>query len=406
MRLDLLLAGDPQLTTPEFRLVAAATRWPQTTAAGDHMRALAADVRDWRRVARIVDRHRIPGLASAAIDLLCPDAGVRAHMAANARQSAMQELRFAYETLRLVRLLEGAGIPVRVIKGVTAALLAFGRFGVRFSMDVDLLIRPRDVPAASAILTAAGYGRTEPAADAGPAAMRARMARYKDLVFEHPDSGAVVELHWRLFQNPHLLRGPDLDRREPLELLPGVVVHGLPRDLSILYLFAHGTEHGWARLKWLADIGAILAGAPQREVERLYAKARGRGAHRLVVPGLVLSHALYGTHLPEAARRDSLRDWRIRSLVRTAYASLVGDEDGIELEDRPHGTTRKNLSHYCLSADPRFLFSEARYDLLDRVEGEAAGGYRIARLAGRLLGLARRRSLADHHSQKSDAPGR
>ena len=56
--------------------------------------------------------------------------------------------------------------------------------------------------------------------------MRARMARYKDLAFEHPDSGLMVELHWRLFQNPYLLRGDDLDAREPMQLVPGASVAG------------------------------------------------------------------------------------------------------------------------------------------------------------------------------------
>ncbi|MEG8053171.1 nucleotidyltransferase family protein [Sphingomonas aerolata] len=285
-------------------------------------------------------------------------------------------------------MLEGAGIPVRVLKGATAAMLAFGRYGVRYSMDIDLIVAKDQVAHAASLLDARGYVRIAPAADASAATMRARMARYKDLAFENPDPGLMVELHWRLFQNPYLLRGDDLDAREPMQLVPGASVAVLPRTPAILYLFAHGTEHGWARLKWLADIGAIIAAETPADLDQFYARAQKRGAARLVAAGLILSHALYETALPGASRDDLAHDWRLRSLVRTAYASLIGDEDGRELEQVAHATTRKNLSHYLISRDPRFVVHELRYDLLDRSAEGLKGGSRLGRVSRRLWALS------------------
>lgn len=389
LNLDALLAGDAQFETPEFALVAAATRWPRTPEAQARVRAEADRVSDWPRVVQIIDRHRVSGLASGMLaGLADPDA--YAEIAASARENAVQELMFVHETLRLVRLIEVEDISVSVLKGVSAALMAFGRFGVRHSTDIDLMVPPACVASAASVLDAQGYVRIEPAKNADESAMRARMARYKDFVFEHPITGTVVELHWRLFQNRYLLRGKDLDRRTTIELHPGARVSALQRDVAVLYLFAHGTEHGWARLKWLADIGAILSAEGVHGAERIYFTARKRGAGQLVAPGMVLSHALYGTALPDAVRRDVARDWRTRSLIRTAYDSLVGEEDGHELEDRAHATTRKNLSHYLMSKDIRFVFSEIRYDLLDRTEDRPAYTSRIARLATRLWRLASR----------------
>ena len=388
VRLADLLDGDAQLATAEFALVAAATRWPLDAAAASRIRAIAATVTDWPRVAMIVDRHRVAGLFAAGIGALCPDAETRATIHALARDSAVQELQSVFETLRLVRVLEAAGIPVRVLKGASAAILAFGRFGLRYSMDIDLLVARSSVAHAATLLDAQGYVRIEPPADAGAAMLRARMARYKDLAFEHPDTGILIELHWRLFQNPYLLRGADLDAQAQMQLVPGASVAVLPRDQAILYMFAHGTEHGWARLKWLADIGALFAAEPAQSVDQFYARARRRRIGRLVAPGLVLSHALYGTPLPAAVRTDMAKDWRMRALLRTAYASLVGEEDGRELEHLPHATTRKNLSHYLMSRDPRFLLHELRYDLLDRTPDDAAGASRLRRVARRLWGLA------------------
>lgn len=387
LRLGDLLDGDAQLATAEFALVAAATRWPLDAAASSRIKAIAATVTDWPRVAMIVDRHRVAGLFAAGIGALCPDAETQATIHGLARDSAVQELGSVFETLRLVRVLDAAGIPVRVLKGASAAILAFGRFGLRYSMDIDLLVGRSSVVHAARLLDAQGYVRVEPPADAGAAMLRARMARYKDIAFEHPDTGILVELHWRLFQNPYLLRGADLDRHAQMQLVPGASVSVLPRDQAILYMFAHGTEHGWARLKWLADIGAIFASEPADSVDLFYAGVRDRNVERLVAPGLILGHALYGTPLPDAVRTDMAKDWRMRALLRTAYASLVGEEDGTELEHLPHATTRKNLSHYLISRDPRFLLHELRYDLLDRAADDAAGTSRLTRVARRLWGL-------------------
>lgn len=392
VNLDALLDGDPQIATPEFALVVTATRWPHDPHGAARIRALAARVTDWPRFAMIVERHRVAGLVAAGLN----DAGlndtvagadVRAAIRAMARDSAVQELQSVFETLHLVRALEGAGIPVRVLKGATAAMLAFGRYGVRYSMDIDLIVAKDQIAQAASLLDARGYVRSAPAADASAATMRARMARYKDLAFQHPDSGLMVELHWRLFQNPYLLRGDDLDARAPMQLVPGASVTVLPRAPAILYLFAHGTEHGWARLKWLADIGAILTAQTPAEVDRFYTDAQQRGVARLVAAGLILSHALYETPLPGAIRDDLTRDWRLRSLVRTAHASLVGDEDGRELEQVSHATTRKNLSHYLISRDPRFVIHELRYDLLDHSAEGLEGVSRFGRLSQQLWAL-------------------
>ena len=402
LNLDALLDGDAQIATPEFALVVAATRWPHDPRWAARIRDLASQVTDWPRVAAIVERHRVAGLFAAGLNhagLPDIDAGTdaRAAIGALARDSAVQELQSVFETLHLVRMLEGAGIPVRVLKGATAAMLAFGRYGVRYSMDIDLIVAKDQVAHAASLLDARGYVRIAPAADASAATMRARMARYKDLAFENPDSGLMVELHWRLFQNPYLLRGDDLDAREPMQLVPGASVAVLPRAPAILYLFAHGTEHGWARLKWLADIGAILAAETPADLDQFYARAQKRGAARLVAAGLILCHALYETALPGASRDDLAHDWRLRSLVRTAYASLIGDEDGRELEQVAHATTRKNLSHYLISRDPRFVVHELRYDLLDRSAEGLKGGSRLGRVSRRLWALSGGR----HHAQNS-----
>mgnify|MGYP006155727539 CR=1 FL=1 len=46
-----------------------------------------------------------------------------------------------------------------------------------------------------------------------------------------------------------------------LAIYRALVQAGLVDEL-VVYLAAHGTNHGWSRLKWLADFAAFLAAQP------------------------------------------------------------------------------------------------------------------------------------------------
>lgn len=376
--------------TRELAFVAAATRWPRSPADTARTAAIATTVSDWPLVLRLTETHRVVGLVADAVGMLPGDAlppPDRAALLAEARAQAVDDLRYAHETVRLVHAFEAAEIAVVVLKGAAVAREVFGRFGLRSSIDIDLLVAPADVAEAARILGRMGLARTEPAADASHADLRDRLARHKDFVFWNDRNGHTVELHWRLFQNPMILPAitPMLGR--PMELLSGENVPVLPLRTTALYLCVHGGEHGWARLKWLADIGALLrAGAV--DADMLYADACTHKVRRMVGPGLVLAHRIYDTALPTALVRHLRHDWRMRRLVDVAWTCLVGEEDGRELEERAFATTRKNLSHYLVSAHPRHLWREFWFDVHD-APLEADGCNRLTRLARRAWGLVR-----------------
>ena len=80
-----------------------------------------------------------------------------------------------------------------------------------------------------------------------------------------------VELHWRLTYNMALLRGIDARVKTQEVALPGGAVRTLADDALFAYLCADGALHGWARLKWLADLNAWLNA--QGETDRCYRQA-------------------------------------------------------------------------------------------------------------------------------------
>ena len=58
------------------------------------------------------------------------------------------------------------------------------------------------------------------------------------------------------------------------------------------YLCMHGALHWWNRLKWLADVNALLASTPEDGVERLVRAAEARGAGRAAAQALLLCQRL------------------------------------------------------------------------------------------------------------------
>jgi hypothetical protein len=99
------------------------------------------------------------------------------------------------------------------------------------------------------------------------------------------------------------------------------------------YLCTHGTVSRWFRLKWLADIQALLSGKSPEEVARLFDAARSRGAERAAGLALRLCRRLWDLPLPAAVAERLDADRGLPWLERSCLKALHGPEF-------PHGLFR------------------------------------------------------------------
>src|SRR6516164_6950217 len=176
----------------------------------------------------------------------------------------------AREAMRLQRLFDEADLPVIFVKGPALAVLAFGNLGLRNGQDIDILVPYEALPAASAVILRAGYRRFAPPPNICDAQLRLVMQLRKDLGFVHQSTGLRIELHWRLFLNPHAMAESSLMAASRVVPLSGAAgVRTLGQNDLLAYLCMHGALHWWNRLKWLADVNALLASTPYDGVERL-----------------------------------------------------------------------------------------------------------------------------------------
>ena len=118
----------------------------------------------------------------------------------------------------------------------------------------------------------------------------------KDLGFIHQATGLHIELHWRLFLNPHAKAEASIMAASRVVPLSGEAgLRTLGEEDLFAYLCMHGAFHWWNRLKWLADVNALLVSTPEDDVERLVCAAEARGAGRAAAQALLLCRRLLGT---------------------------------------------------------------------------------------------------------------
>ncbi len=162
---------------------------------------------------------------------------------------------------------------------------------------------------------------------------------HKDLELFHDGRGLSLELHWRLIDNPVLLREVGLG--SPTQEAP--VLDGALRTLGdkelFAYLAVHGASHCWFRLKWLADLNAWLSTRTDEEIVGFYRYAESLGVGACAGQALLLCNRLLGLSLPDALA-PALRRRKLRVLVAVALDAMAGADAEVELARRPFGPFR------------------------------------------------------------------
>ena len=352
--------------SPEFRLAAACAMWPPSDRRIEAIRVAAAGALDWPRFLRVALRHRVvglvhDGLTRARLDL--PPA-IAQKIGAQSTQLVSESLAMAAEALRLQRLFDEADLPVLFVKGASLAMLAFGTLGLSSGQDIDLLVPLETLPAASALVARAGYRRFDPPLELSDAQLRLLLPMRKDLGFVHQATGLRIELHWRLFLNPYAMAGASFmaaSRIVPLNGTQGLRTLG-EEDL-FAYLCMHGALHWWNRLKWLADVNALVVSMPEDGVERLVRAAEAMGAGRAAALALLLCQRLFQTPLPTFMTATLDKSVTMRWLEATALNAMTKGQGEYDPHEVRFGTTRGSLSTFLLSRGWRYHLAELNVQL-------------------------------------------
>ena len=347
--------------SPEFLLATACAMWPPSDRRTAAIHNAAARPLDWSRFLGLAYRHQIIGLAHHGLTHTRPD--VPTAIVRDIEQKAMalirENLAMAREALRLQSLFDDADLPVMFIKGAALAVLAFGNLGLRSGQDIDLLVPHERLPEATALILRAGYSRFDPPPDISDTKLRLIMPLRKDLGFINQATGVRIELHWRLFLNPHAMDDSSFRTMSRVVLLSGTAgVRTLGDEDLFAYLCMHGALHWWNRLKWLADLNALLACTPEHGIERLLQSAEARGVGRAAAQALLLCRTLLQTPLPASLMAAPDKSVTMRWLVATALKAMTTGQGEHDPHEVRFGTTRGSLSTFLLNRRWRYQLAE------------------------------------------------
>ncbi|MBO9520032.1 MAG: nucleotidyltransferase family protein [Nocardioidaceae bacterium] len=206
-----------------------------------------------------VTRHRLVDLLdSHADDLRLPGelAGPLADLRASGRRLLMVQL---LEIGRVQALLEAAGVPALVIKGLPLAVQTTGDPAARGPGDIDLLIPPDAVERVHALLLCGGWS-PRPDAEVAPGTWAWRHVQRTTCALPYLGSASNIDLHWRLDTTRDALPGFEelWDRREVVDL-DGIAVATLGRADLLAQTCFHAAKDRWRWLRSLVDVHRIAA---------------------------------------------------------------------------------------------------------------------------------------------------
>ncbi len=310
-------------------------------------------------LARVARRHQVSALVAARLT----EAGqpVPEQLRSQAEAAQRRALRQLALSLDLVAVLERAGIRPVLLKGVALSQRAFGSPLLRGAVDIDLLVRPLDVVAAWQALARAGLRQINPPVPLEGARLALFCRAAKDSLHRHAGGGPVLELHWRLADEMAEPLMPAETELTTIMLVPGQNVRMLDDPTLFLYLCTHGAAHGWARLKWLADVAALLYRSPDSG-RALWLNAAGHGGAIAAGSAIILAQELFGLAPPPGFRAP--RGVRLAVLLWLARRIMRAGEGARELEATPWRGWAEMLAKMLVAAGWRERMAVLRRILL------------------------------------------
>jgi hypothetical protein len=314
----------PAPRSPHAALLLACARLALSPEEASRVRRMVAAGVDWPTLLELARRHRLIPLLHRHLREAPLPAAAASELRGLNRDAAHHALLMAGELRRLLAALETAGVEALAYKGPTLAVQAYGDLSLRPFIDLDLLVRPADVPRALGALEAEGYA---PVLRLSPAQERAFRRVDGDYQLVHRVTGTLVELHARVsttrFAMP--LETEALLRRAQSVRVGGGEVRTLGDQDLLVVLCAHGAKHRWKRLEWLVALSELLR-AGRGDVEGALLLAATAHARRTFLLGLALARRILGAPVPDAIAREIDADADLARLAAEVEARLLAED--------------------------------------------------------------------------------
>jgi len=329
---------------------------------------LASGKLDWDYFLKLAYRHAVLPLVFKSLSEHAHDAVPRSYLQGlrdRFRENATRNLLLAGELLRIARLFESEDVPLLAYKGPALAVSAYGDLSLRRFIDLDIVVRERDVRRAGELLRSKGFALAESLSESQE---RILLRCQHNLAYTRDAGKLIVELHWGI-ASPRFAGfqlGEDLwERAATLRLCGGEVRCLSPEDL-LPALCIHGTKHLWERLSWVCDVAELLNSHPRLDFEYVLHRARESRTERMLWVGLRLACGLLGATPPDGFDRQLEDDEAVESLAACVVERLfagaeyepLGLMGNVSFNLRARRRLREKVRYF------RFIFTPTDGDLV------------------------------------------
>jgi hypothetical protein len=235
---------------------------------------------------------------------------------------AARGLHLTRDLIAIVRAFQSAQIAVLPHKGPLLAMAAYHDLALRSFLDLDLLIRPADLPRAIGVLEEHGYRPAAALAWLTPETLlrwTGEMHYYSSggtSTSETPASGTSIDLHWRLTPShyPVQLDPEVLWRSQETLTIAGADLPTVSPEALVLLLAVHGAKHCWEAIGWVADLAWLLRANPDLGWRNVLHLARETNCERPVLLAASLVHEVMEAPIPTELRTAIQADRQVRRL--------------------------------------------------------------------------------------------
>lgn len=266
------------------------------------LRSLLSEPIRWKNLIELAGRHGVEPPLHQAVLPLRDSIPADAALALDQRyQTNLHKAMFlSRELIRVVDCVSALGIEVMPYKGLALAEFLYGDIAMRQSGDIDLLIKPQDLPRIREAVAELGY---KPHVSFSRAEERAYLWSGYEHAFDGVAGPNLLELQWAIQPRFYAI---DFDMGRLFERAVTISVAGramktLRSEDLLLVLSAHAAKHVWGRLVWLCDI-AQLVRLPSLDWDCIWAEADKLGMARILQVTLLAANRLLKVEIPEPAQ--------------------------------------------------------------------------------------------------------
>jgi hypothetical protein len=251
----------PDLMARRFLVACLGSRW-DPAALETARSAVALPGFDWAQVCRAAIQEGVGPLLYRILrdeGLLPPS--LEAELSGWYDRNLARNTRLLYELGRVLERLRTSEVPVLVLKGAALAETVYDSIALRPMVDLDVLVRQRDVDPALRVLQAAGFRSTH----ATEVQARDIVPYGNEVAFSKQGlENTPIEVHWRLswfvYYQDEILHDLLWQTAQSFRLgnVPALM---LGPEAQLVHLCMHLQQHragGDFRLLWLYDIALVI----------------------------------------------------------------------------------------------------------------------------------------------------